>query len=135
VSELPGEEWGEVCADQAAAVVEVSELYRSEVVFRVFSKIKGEYQMSDALEVFPTKVYRLRGITYVPHYSKPCYVGPGYGVLTAAELARLGLQQNTKEYGSLELLNLGAREETEFLWPGAVKKGAVPVSFRSREVQ
>jgi hypothetical protein len=123
VSELPGEEWGEVCADQAAAVVEVSELYRSEVVFRVFSKIKGEYQMSDALAVFPTKVYRLRGVTYVPHYSKPCYVGPGYG------------QQNTKEYGPLELLNLGAREETEFLWPGSVKKGAVPVSFRSREVQ
>ena len=123
MSELPGAEWGEVCADQAAAVVEVSELYRSEVVFRVFSKSKGECQMSDSLDVFATKVYRLRGITYVPHYSKPCYVGPGYGL------------QNTKEYGPLELLNLGAREETEFLWPGVVKKGQLPMSLRSREVQ
>ena len=30
-------------------------------------------------EHFPYKVYKLRGITYVPHYKNPdAYVGPGY---------------------------------------------------------
>lgn len=28
---------------------------------------------------FPHKVYKLKGITYVPHYKNPdAYVGPGY---------------------------------------------------------
>ena len=26
------------------------------------------------------QVYVLNGITYVPHYSKDCFVGPGYGL-------------------------------------------------------
>lgn len=30
-------------------------------------------------ELFPSVVYKLRGITYVPHYKNPdAYVGPGY---------------------------------------------------------
>jgi hypothetical protein len=28
---------------------------------------------------FAQKCYVLNGITYVPHYSKDCFVGPGYG--------------------------------------------------------
>lgn len=41
--------------------------------------------MSDVMEDiaadrYPRKVYVLRGITYVPHYSKPGFAYPGMGV-------------------------------------------------------
>lgn len=35
-----------------------------------------QYETAQAL---PQTVYVLNGITYVPHYSKDCFVGPGYG--------------------------------------------------------
>jgi hypothetical protein len=37
---------------------------------------KVQYETAPA---FAQKCYVLNGITYVPHYSKDCFVGPGYG--------------------------------------------------------
>ena len=53
---------------------------------------------------YPYVAYKLRGITYVPHYrSTNVYVGPGY--------AKTG-----KEYSSKELISAGAVSVQETLW-------------------
>lgn len=52
----------------------------------------------------PYKVYKLRGITYVPHYKNPdAYVGPGY--------PNNGRVWYTKE----QLMAAGAKESAEHL--------------------
>ncbi|CAB5194627.1 hypothetical protein UFOVP169_23 [uncultured Caudovirales phage] len=49
-------------------------------------------------------VYRLNGLTYLPHYQKiNCYVRPGYG------------RWNYAEYNAAQLVNAGAITSTEYL--------------------
>lgn len=51
------------------------------------------------------KVYQLRGVTYVPHYSIPkAYVSPGYG------------RHHQNLYERLELMRAGAKEVTMSLF-------------------
>jgi hypothetical protein len=53
---------------------------------------------------YPYTVYKLHGVTYVPHYrSTGVYVGPGY--------AKTG-----KEYSSADLVSAGAVAVQETLW-------------------
>ena len=53
----------------------------------------------------PQVVYKLNGVTYVPHYrNSAIFVGPGYPTY------------NTDRYSAAELANAGAINETEFLW-------------------
>jgi hypothetical protein len=51
-------------------------------------------------------VYVLNGITFLPHYTLPCYVAPGFTRLTP-----------TKMWSVWELLEAGAVKGTAFLWP------------------
>jgi len=50
-------------------------------------------------------VYKLRGLTYVPHYrNKNVYVGLGYG------------QRNFERYNAAELMLMGAKPDKAHLW-------------------
>ncbi len=61
------------------------------------------------------KAYRLGYVTYLPHYTKPVYVGPGYP------------EHNKREYTEEELRAAGAEPVESFLLkrgaesPGAIK--------------
>jgi hypothetical protein len=59
-------------------------------------------------EVVKLKVYELRGIIFVPHYVKDCYVAPGY----TAENDKL-------EFTDIELIMRGAVSLTMPLWSRA----------------
>jgi hypothetical protein len=52
---------------------------------------------------YPYKAYLINGITYVPHYSKALYVGPGH-------------DQFLKTYTEDELVAAGAEPVREMLW-------------------
>jgi hypothetical protein len=69
-------------------------------------------------EVASATVYELRGITYVPHYSKPCYVGPGYGVVRDRKYTEAQMHYATREFSADELLLAGAVSGHEALWLG-----------------
>ena len=71
-----------------------------------------------APEVASATVYELRGITYVPHYSKPVYVGPGYGVVRDRKYTEAQMYHATKEFSIDELLLAGAVPEQKVLWLG-----------------
>jgi hypothetical protein len=43
------------------------------------------------------QVYVLNGITYVPHYSKDCFVGPGYGLNHRQHIYESTLRLNNAE--------------------------------------
>ena len=49
-------------------------------------------------------VYRLNGITYLPHYSEKYYVGPGFGLF------------NNRGYLVSELIANGAKPYNEYLF-------------------
>lgn len=51
-------------------------------------------------------VYVLNDITFLPHYTLPCYVAPGFTKITP-----------TKVWSAQELLEAGAVKRTAFLWP------------------
>ncbi len=56
-------------------------------------------------ERMPQQVFKLHGITYVPHYrNRNIFVGPGYPRFTQ------------QIYSVTDLVNAGAKEETDFLW-------------------
>ena len=61
--------------------------------------------IDDDLERTFQQVWRLNGVTYVPHYTKPdVYVGPG---------------RKPPEYSLLQLIAAGAVAEEMFLWARA----------------
>ena len=77
-----------------------------------------------------TKVFVLNGITYVPHYSKPCYVGPGF---TRSLVSRNneGREDSGREISAMELMLKGAMPVYDSLWSAAVvKNGEVNESYR-----
>lgn len=56
-------------------------------------------------ERLPQQVFKLNGVTYVPHYrNRHVFVGPGYPRFTQ------------QFYSATDLINAGALEQTEFLW-------------------
>lgn len=70
----------------------------------------------DIADKFPTKVYKLGPVMYVPHYQDgSIYVRPGYG------------RFHTDIYTEKELIDAGAKPSMFMLWPrsryGSIKKG------------
>ena len=56
-------------------------------------------------ERLPQQVFKLNGVTYVPHYrNRHVFVGPGYPRFTQ------------QRYSVTDLVNAGAKEDTEYLW-------------------
>lgn len=76
-----------------------------------------------------TKVFVLNGITYVPHYSKPCYVGPGF-TRSLVPITNEGRQDSGREISPMELMLAGATPVFDNLWTVEVKKGDTNKSFR-----
>lgn len=65
---------------------------------------------------FPTKVYKLGPVMYVPHYQDgSVYVRPGYG------------RSHRDIYTEKELIDAGAKPSSFMLWPrsryGSIQKG------------
>lgn len=52
----------------------------------------------------PQTAFRMGEITYLPHYRRDVYVGPGYG------------RDNTREYTGGELIDMGAKSVEIQLW-------------------
>ena len=76
-----------------------------------------------------TKVFVLNGITYVPHYSKPCYVGPGF-TRSQIPMTNEGRNDSGREISAMELMLAGATPILDNLWLVEVKKGGVNESYR-----
>jgi hypothetical protein len=67
---------------------------------------KEKVMQESTLERYPQKVFVLNGITYVPHRRNyHVFLGPGYP------------RHTRQTYSAADLVNLGAEEATEFLWP------------------
>ncbi len=61
---------------------------------------------ADCIEKTEQTVYTLNGITFLPHYTLPCYVAPGFSKDTP-----------TKLWTVRELEEQGATKSSAFLWP------------------
>jgi hypothetical protein len=59
----------------------------------------NEYQKS-----FQSLCFKINNVFYMPHYTKNCFVGPGYG------------RQNLREYSQDELLVKGAKARKIEMW-------------------
>lgn len=59
------------------------------------------------------KVYRLKGVTYVPHYVKDVFVGPGWSHKTG-----LGdsITYHPNTYTEQHLIDAGAEQSEMYLW-------------------
>ena len=72
--------------------------------------------MIDHIEKTNQQVWKLHGVTYVPHYSKPdVFVGPGWTVRVADGNGRV--VYHPPQWTLLELIGRGAVAEEMFLWP------------------
>ncbi len=71
-----------------------------------------------------TAVLVLNGITFVPHMTKPVFIGPGY-IYSDAMKIHAG-----REFTPAELMNFGACRKYEFLWPRNLGHGEQNFSFR-----
>jgi hypothetical protein len=63
--------------------------------------------------------YVLNGITYVPHYTKDCYVSPGYAIDSGLKMAsgdKYYTPDPNKEYSALDLEKAGATKTAMLLW-------------------
>ena len=78
-------------------------------------------------------VYELRGITYVPHYSKPVYVGPGYGFVRDRKYTEAQMYHATKEFSIDELLLAGAVPKQKVLWHGEDNSASLRVYSETKE--
>ena len=61
--------------------------------------------MKDRMEKTEQTVYNLNGITFLPHYTLPCFVAPGFSNDTPTKLWTVN-----------QLLDEGAEKGTAFLW-------------------
>ena len=61
--------------------------------------------MKDRMEKTEQTVYNLNGITFLPHYTLPCFVAPGFTNDTPTKLWTVN-----------QLLDEGAEKGTAFLW-------------------
>jgi hypothetical protein len=72
--------------------------------------------MIEAAEKTNQQVWRLKGITYVPHYTKPnVFVGPGWAAKTTNKLGET--KYTPMEYTLLDLIAKQAVAGEMFLWP------------------
>lgn len=72
--------------------------------------------MIDNIEKTNQQVWKLKGVTYLPHYTKPdTFVGPGWTV--RVELENGAFMYYPPEYTLLELLSKNAVAGEMFLWP------------------
>jgi hypothetical protein len=72
--------------------------------------------MIEHIEKTNQQVWKLKGITYVPHYVKPdVFVGPGWSRKTVNSKGETTYYPH--EYTLLELISAGAVAEEMFLWP------------------
>ena len=71
--------------------------------------------MIEHIEKTNQQVWKLKGVTYVPHYSKPdVFVGPGWTHRVTDELGITTYYPH--EYTLLELIGKGAVAAEMFLW-------------------
>jgi hypothetical protein len=71
--------------------------------------------MIEHIEKTNQQVWKLKGVTYVPHYSKPdTFVGPGWSHWVATKEG--GTTYYPPEYTLLELIGKGAVAAEMFLW-------------------
>jgi len=61
---------------------------------------------TDNMDRTEQTVYILNGITFLPHYTLPCYISPGFTKDTPTKLWTVN-----------QLLDEGAVKSTAFLWP------------------
>lgn len=76
-------------------------------------------QIKTTLESNYYVTYKLNGISYVPHYSKHCYVGPNYSAfadMTDKKGNKYYVTSKTREYSALQLEKAGASKVIELLW-------------------
>ena len=69
--------------------------------------------------------YRLNGITYLPHYTKDCFVSPDYSAFTGIVNSvgdRFYAPVKEREYTAYELEKAGATKVAEELWTRAKHK-------------
>jgi hypothetical protein len=72
--------------------------------------------MIESVERKNQQVWRLNGITYLPHYTKPgMYVGPGWSMRNTNEMGET--IYHPMQYTLLELISSGAVAGEMFLWP------------------
>ena len=74
-------------------------------------------QVTTESEMYVT--YKLDGITYVPHYTKDFYVGPGYSRdtgITDRQGNRYFAPDSKREFSSTQLEKAGGKKVTELLW-------------------
>ena len=74
-----------------------------------------------------TAVLIMNGITYVPHMTKPCFVGPGYIYSDAMNI------HTGREFTPSELMAMGARRAYEFLWLTTLARDEQNFSFREAD--
>lgn len=71
--------------------------------------------MSEYIEKTNQQVWKLKGITYLPHYTKPdTFVGPGWSMKTVSSTGNATYYP--REYTLLDLISAGAVAEEMFLW-------------------
>jgi len=73
--------------------------------------------------------YELRGIPYVPHYTKDCYVGPNYSAFEGVydlEGDKCYFTSTSREYSAKELELIGAKKVVRLLWKRSKQK---PVAY------
>lgn len=67
----------------------------------------------------PEPVFVLNGISYLPHYSRPCWVQPGAFVTTYNAMKKMEEYQEdvNMRLSASELFAMGAKVEEQPLWP------------------
>ena len=71
--------------------------------------------IDDYIECTNQQVWKKRGITYLPHYSKPdIFVGPGFVAKETTEKGRV--IYHPMEYTMQQLIAAGAVASEMFLW-------------------
>jgi hypothetical protein len=76
-------------------------------------------QVKTVAETNQYVTYKLNGITYVPHYTKDCYVGPNYSAYEGIqdnEGNRMYFTDRSREYSAYDLEKAGAKKVVELLW-------------------
>ena len=67
----------------------------------------------------PEPVFVLNGMTYLPHYSKPCWVQPGSFTTELNHRTNFMMykEDESKRISASELFAMGAKVEEQPLWP------------------
>ena len=67
----------------------------------------------------PEPVFVLNGMTYLPHYSKPCWVQPGAFTTELNHRTNFMMykEDESRRISASELFAMGAKVEEQPLWP------------------